>query len=302
MHAASTNVSLEQIGQFAQTFGVFALFALVSARIAYRLKLFSLSHLPPRYAHLPYFSFAMTLGAFVAFFAIQFFLFPGVDKLIQFAGEKAVRYKEVCYLLVIAAGMLAYAKLSLTSKQWASLWGGSLETDDIQSKRATWKSNFRSAAIGSLSWLIAFPTVSALATGLAIILVLCGYSPQEVELEQVAIRQLKLALEYPLSYFITSLLICTTVPLCEELLFRGFLQTCLKQALGRPTAIICTSLLFSAFHYSADQGIANAILLTSLFALSCFLGFLFERQRSLWGSIGLHATFNAMSILALTFT
>ena len=59
------------------------------------------------------------------------------------------------------------------------------------------------------------------------------------------------------------------------------------------------SLIFAAFHFSTSQGLNNIELLVSLFVLSCFLGFLYERQESLLASMALHATFNAISILAI---
>lgn len=283
-------VQSEQIMHFLVPFLITALFALIICKIAYSLKVFSLPK-PAASITLPL-PFAKTLGAFVTFIALQIFLFPLVNKLFVL-GSSVNKLKEGVYLLVIAGGMLLYAWLSLTKKEWRYMWDGG---------QGAWKRNVQSASFGSLNWFVAFPTVTALASLLALILTFLGYSQSEIETEQVAIKQVKNAFDSPLSFTLTAILLSTTVPFYEELLFRGFLQTYLKKALGLPIAIIGTSLVFSLFHFAPEQGIANVVLLISLFALSCCLGFLFERQRSLWASIGLHATYNLVSITALIFS
>jgi membrane protease YdiL (CAAX protease family) len=113
--------------------------------------------------------------------------------------------------------------------------------------------------------------------------------------EQVAVQQLKLITHSEPLLISMMITIIGIVPILEELLFRGFLQSWLREKLSMWLAIPIASLLFAVVHFSKDQGLDNLELIASLFVLSCFLGYLFERQKSLWASIGLHSGFNLIS-------
>jgi membrane protease YdiL (CAAX protease family) len=69
--------------------------------------------------------------------------------------------------------------------------------------------------------------------------------------------------------------------------------------LGTKAAILLTSLAFALFHYSGSQEIGNVSLIASLFTFALFLGFIYEKQSSLFASIGLHMTFNLASALRI---
>lgn len=77
-------------------------------------------------------------------------------------------------------------------------------------------------------------------------------------------------------------------PLLEELLFRGFLQSALAQALGERGALVATSVVFSALH--------GVVGLPILFGLSLFLGWLQLRTRCLWVPWSAHALNNAVTL------
>ena len=128
---------------------------------------------------------------------------------------------------------------------------------------------------------------------LEVIFYAAGYTEQ---IDQVAVKNLKSILSYPLLLTSTIGVIVIMVPLAEEMLFRGFFQNWIIQRIGRFKGILVTSLLFAGFHFSISQGWANVELLLSLFVLSCYLGFIYERQRSLWAAAGLHMAFNAFSV------
>lgn len=79
------------------------------------------------------------------------------------------------------------------------------------------------------------------------------------------------------------------VPVFEELLFRGFLQTSLRSVSGKPwAAIVITSLFFSILHPPTH--------IPALFILSCGLGYAYERSGSLFRPILMHIFFNGFSI------
>lgn len=154
----------------------------------------------------------------------------------------------------------------------------------------------RDFLIGACAWIISYPLVIFIGQLIAIF-VLFEFPSGPVD--QVAVKFLKATMEYPLLFSVTAFLIIFVVPIMEELLFRGYLQTWLKQQVGVYYAIFLTSVIFASFHFSISQGISNIELLSSLFILSCFLGFLYERQQSLVASIGLHVTFNFISVIAI---
>ncbi|MBA3722020.1 MAG: CPBP family intramembrane metalloprotease [Parachlamydiaceae bacterium] len=120
---------------------------------------------------------------------------------------------------------------------------------------------------------------------------------QQSPIDQVAVKHFKHLMPDQVLFWCTAFLVICIVPIVEELLFRGFLQSWFRRKIKNPLgAIALTSIIFACFHFSVSQGVSNIVLLCSLFILSCFLGFLYEKQHSLWASIGLHAFFNAMSI------
>ncbi len=151
--------------------------------------------------------------------------------------------------------------------------------------------------MGILTWFISFPVVVMINQLISISIL---FIFRQLPTDQVVARNLKAIVFDPPLFWATIFVISCLVPLVEECLFRGFLQSWLKSKIKRVGwAIVGTSLIFALFHYSVLQGISNIELLCSLFVLSCFLGFLYERQRSLWAPIGLHGFFNAMGVMMI---
>ena len=85
------------------------------------------------------------------------------------------------------------------------------------------------------------------------------------------------------------------VPIFEEMLFRGFLQSTLRSATGPWTAIIVTSVFFALVHWP------NYTHMPALFLLSCGFGYAYERSGSLFRPILMHALFNSISIAGTLF-
>ncbi|KKX52745.1 CPBP family intramembrane glutamic endopeptidase [Brevibacillus borstelensis] len=80
------------------------------------------------------------------------------------------------------------------------------------------------------------------------------------------------------------------VPLAEELLFRGVVQTFLVSRLGAVIGIFISSLWFALIH-------VDIALLAPLFAMGVFLGYLRHRFQSIWGAVLLHALNNMAGVL-----
>lgn len=159
-----------------------------------------------------------------------------------------------------------------------------------------WSHRAKDALIGFLTMFAAYPTMLFFGQIAAITV---QYFFQPTTVEQVAVRHLRGIEEHLGLFWLNVILICTLIPFIEELMFRGYLQTFIKKHLGATKAVLITSFIFALCHFSLSQEMANIELLTSLFALSCFLGYLFERQRSLAASIALHGAFNAFSIVLI---
>jgi len=81
-------------------------------------------------------------------------------------------------------------------------------------------------------------------------------------------------------------------PICEEVVFRGYLYGVAKRYCGPLAGALCSALIFSAAHASLA-----ALLPLALFGL--LLAWLYERTGSLWAPIAAHACFNAATVVVL---
>jgi uncharacterized protein len=149
---------------------------------------------------------------------------------------------------------------------------------------------------GLMTWIICFPLIVAIEQALSFILYFWLKTQPK---EQEAVKVVKEVMDNPLLFGAMAVTIVFIIPVIEELLFRGFLQTWLQERMKTANAIMISALIFALFHYSTDQGYSNIEFIIPLFILSCFLGFIYERQKSLWAPIGLHAAFNLFSLFLL---
>ena len=104
-----------------------------------------------------------------------------------------------------------------------------------------------------------------------------------------------------LYFFLIVVIVTFLAPCIEETLFRGFLQSYIRQYLGPKLSIVISSFCFALFHYSSEQGLANISIIGSLFSLAFFLGFIYEKRGSLLAPIILHSAFNTISAINLYF-
>jgi len=94
---------------------------------------------------------------------------------------------------------------------------------------------------------------------------------------------------------IAGLLIVVVAPLCEELFFRGFFFGGLREKLPFPIAAGVSAVLFGLVHLTA----ANLVAGLQLAFLGLVLAAVYERTGSLWSSIAIHATNNALAFTLL---
>lgn len=201
--------------------------------------------------------------------------------------ENASSWMAIIGIAAAFFGTLLYL-FSLPKEVKRSIWGN-VYGDEI----------LKNYLIGFSTWVLSFPFVIVVGQLIGIAIALLGIEGEQGE--QTAILQLKKTYGSPFLLTAMTVTIVLIVPILEEMIFRGFLQSWLRNFFGVTTAICLTSLVFAGVHYSASQGINNLELLSSLFVLSCFLGYLYERQKTLWAPIGLHSGFNLMSVLMILY-
>ncbi len=93
-------------------------------------------------------------------------------------------------------------------------------------------------------------------------------------------------------------------PLYEELFFRGFTLTAWLRMTTVRAAIVRSAILFALIHaidqtgdtFTAALGVAIVAAAARL-PVALVLGWVFEQRKSLWASVGLHATFNAILLV-----
>ncbi len=94
-----------------------------------------------------------------------------------------------------------------------------------------------------------------------------------------------------MNYTLVCLMAVVVAPVAEELLFRGVIQSGLRE-LGRGPAVFISALMFMLVHVSS----VGWQILPALALLGVVLSILFERTGVLWPGIIAHATFNACNV------
>jgi uncharacterized protein len=87
---------------------------------------------------------------------------------------------------------------------------------------------------------------------------------------------------------VTGLFVVVIAPFVEEFFFRGFLYQALRNSWGTIAGVLASSAIFSIVHSDLSKFVP-------LFILGIALALLFERTRSLWPCIMLHAINNALA-------
>ncbi|HAZ16010.1 MAG: hypothetical protein A2Y28_01670 [Chlamydiae bacterium GWC2_50_10] len=267
-----------------------SLFGLIVNGIAWKKGFYTL--LPERASVLPVLKFKDVLAFFFLYLVCSLFI-PSFLSLLPFFKAlphlKALGWIQIITLSLSLFLLFLYSQ-AINPKQLKLIWK--------DSHRQESQSPLKDFYLGALCWFLTFPLLSVL--GYFLDLFLKAFF-EFGEYEQVAVRFLKLALGDPALLAIALLTIVFIAPFVEEFLFRGILQSYLKNPLGRRAAISLSSFVFALFHLSPSQKAGNIALFVSLFAFACFLGFLYEKKGSLFAPIGLHVAFNLMSSLRVLY-
>ncbi len=226
---------------------------------------------------------------FVTYASSYFFLYLSQQKILPDTVSLTSWFNFTTSLAIAAC--LALLLFILPKKIRSGIWHRSSSEPKKPVTEDLWFALF--------AWAISFPLVLFLSQMLELLVSAIFHISQLPD--QVAVRYLKMTFEHPFYLLMSVGSIVFLAPLIEETLFRGFLQTFIRQHLGSKHAILITSLCFSFFHYSSEQGLGNIPIIGSLFILALFLGYLYERQGSLIAPMALHATFNAISVMNIYF-
>lgn len=83
-------------------------------------------------------------------------------------------------------------------------------------------------------------------------------------------------------------------PILEEILFRGFLQSALKNTFGSRYALVISASLFAAVHM-------DLFAFLQIFILGILLGYLYEKTQTLAASIIVHILHNSLTLVFLLY-
>jgi|GEM_PF-2753605 len=114
------------------------------------------------------------------------------------------------------------------------------------------------------------------------------------------------AASYPLSagdtigQLVFAVVAVVVAPLCEEILFRGYLLGRLRDMVPTWAAIIVSAMLFATAHSFAAQNGA-IVLIVGTFAMGVVLGWARVASRSLWPAVVAHMVNNGVAITAVIY-
>lgn len=263
--------------------------------VAYRLGFFNMDEgrfLPPLKRGLLFFSLYLLLFFFFSTLTILVLKIvspPTIDFLASRPSLNVTVFHVIT--LAVSIGFLALFFVFQGKKATLSIW----KTPKPQRP----SSLFGDLKLSFFAYLLAFPLVTFISSFFQwIIIAVLKTQPSE----QIAVRMVQSLEGMPISTLLVFILsIAFFSPVIEEIAFRGILQNTLKKFCPTFIAVIITSALFSLLHLSIRAGLSEAPLFFSLFSLSCVLGFLYERQRSLAAPMGLHILFNSINLVSILF-
>jgi uncharacterized protein len=101
-----------------------------------------------------------------------------------------------------------------------------------------------------------------------------------------------LSIRSPLQLALVAGTIALTPAICEEVLFRGWLQTTLRRRFSAPLTIAIQGVIFALFH-------TNPLSVVALAFVGFYLGYLFERSGSLFASMTAHCLYNGTIVAVM---
>ena len=148
----------------------------------------------------------------------------------------------------------------------------------------------------SLGWVTPrLPLLSVMAggVGLAMAVMLLGVLIRTPHIESPLTELLK----DPTSLVLVAIFGSIVAPVCEELLFRGFLQPLLVRSLGAVAGIVVTAVPFGLLHFQEYGNSWRHVLLISLSGIA--FGWMRQVTGSTKAAAGMHAAYNGFQFVLL---
>lgn len=269
---------------------IFAIIAIITLIIGWKREFFSF---PSPFAWFFSIRWFQVSGAFFFYFLFSTVISPMIGKWVQ----KAIITKSTHALISYAAWVNFLNSTAILICLLVLIFFIPVLRKNIWGRQTP--NLFHDLTTAFSAWVISFPLIVFVNQALDWIVTHIFHMASSPE--QLAVQFLKMTFGYPVLFILALLSIVVLAPLVEEILFRGFLQSFIRQHLGRGQAILITSLLFALYHYSPEQKMSNLTIVGSLFIFSLFLGFVYEKRGSLFASIALHSIFNAFNVINLYF-
>ena len=217
---------------------------------------------------------------------LLFFFFPTVQEPLLHLPLLATTLGQLFTLSITTVLLLLFVFLQPKHVVHTALFG--------PNAKASLRFALREWALGMALWLVVFPTAGFVYEifDLAIYF-LCGhFSPEQRAL--LFLQELK-GSPYLLTIMLIAILLAA--PFFEEIFFRAIFQNYLKKKMGFSWALLLSSATFSVLHLDPKQGWGNAPLAFALFTFALYLGWIYEKRRSLFAPIALHMTFNSINVM-----
>lgn len=190
--------------------------------------------------------------------------------------------------LTVALAAYALNCLCLGGMTWVlGVWRGRFTWAEIGFWPARWQAWYLAAAVGLM---VAFTPLRALLALAAQVLLEGG-----MESLQSRSALLGTGMDSAAGFVLTLLFAGLLVPISEELYFRGLLLRWFQPRLGRWSRIVLTATLFGLAHFDSVG------VVVSTFLLGLFCAYAYERTRSIWFAIAIHAVNNSVAVLLLYF-
>jgi uncharacterized protein len=170
---------------------------------------------------------------------------------------------------------------------WFVAWLHSRDTKPfLRVRRADWGQ----LGLGAAGWLAIVPVVSWLGEVNEVLPLPESWRAWDAQQAEMIAQVLgaEIALWYVL------LVVAVTPAICEEVMFRGYLQRQVERSLGVVASIVLVGLLFGAFHLRPTQFLPLA-------TLGVYLGFSVWVTGSLWTGVLIHFLNNALAAVATDY-
>ncbi|MEM7174724.1 MAG: CPBP family intramembrane glutamic endopeptidase [Chlamydiota bacterium] len=286
-----------EIGARLTSVAMFGVLAALVSYIAYRRRFFQLPFALTNsltYIRLP-------IVGFIGYLFVSLFSTPAILLLLFYFFADLKDYFLRLPLLMIAVGQTFTLCITTVFLLLFAFLQKKVVIKEIifGPEKPAFRSQLSHCGMGMVAWLVSFPIAGCL---YELTNLLTHFLFGVFAAEQRVVILLQRLAQSPGLLAIMLIAILIGAPIIEEFFFRGILQNYLKCKMRFTWALILSSLIFSLLHLSPGDGWSNLPTASALFTFALYLGFIYERQRSLLAPIALHMTFNSINVMRILLT